>query len=77
MRTVAIKVNAEGYHEILGVQVSSAADGAGWLAFFRDLVGLATASAPTPPRTRAHRRGLRKIGGSLRLLMKPETASVN
>jgi putative transposase len=40
MRTVAIKVNAEGYHEILGVQVSSAEDGAGWLAFFRDLVGL-------------------------------------
>ncbi len=31
-------VNAEGYREILGIQVTSAEDGAGWLAFFRDLV---------------------------------------
>lgn len=35
---VATGVNAEGYREILGVAVSSAEDGAGWLAFFRDLV---------------------------------------
>jgi transposase-like protein len=35
---VATGVNAEGYREILGVQVSSAEDGAGWLAFFRDLL---------------------------------------
>jgi len=35
---IATGVNAEGYREILGVQVSSAEDGAGWLAFFRDLV---------------------------------------
>jgi putative transposase len=35
---VATGVNAEGYREILGLQVSSAEDGAGWLAFFRDLV---------------------------------------
>jgi transposase-like protein len=34
----ATGVNAEGYREILGIQVSSAEDGAGWLAFFRDLV---------------------------------------
>jgi putative transposase len=34
---VATGVNAEGYREILGLQVSSAEDGAGWLAFFRDL----------------------------------------
>ncbi|KEG30154.1 hypothetical protein EN20_16750, partial [Mycobacterium tuberculosis] len=27
-----------GYREILGIQVTSAEDGAGWLAFFRDLV---------------------------------------
>jgi transposase-like protein len=31
-------VNAEGYRKILGVQVTSAEDGAGWLTFFRDLV---------------------------------------
>jgi transposase-like protein len=35
---IATGVNAEGYREILGVQVSSAEDGAGWLAFFRDLI---------------------------------------
>jgi len=34
---LATGVNAEGYREILGLQVSSAEDGAGWLAFFRDL----------------------------------------
>jgi putative transposase len=35
---VATGVNADGYREILGVQVTSGEDGAGWLAFFRDLV---------------------------------------
>ena len=35
---IATGVNAEGYREILGVQVTSAEDGAGWLTFFRDLV---------------------------------------
>ena len=35
---VATGVNVDGYREILGLQVSSAEDGAGWLAFLRDLV---------------------------------------
>ena len=35
---VATCVNADGHREILGVQVTSSEDGAGWLAFFRDLV---------------------------------------
>jgi putative transposase len=35
---IATGVNAEGYREILGVQVTSAEDGAGWLAFFRDMI---------------------------------------
>ncbi|PPJ17437.1 IS256 family transposase [Nocardia nova] len=35
---VATGVNADGYREILGIQVTSGEDGAGWLAFFRDLV---------------------------------------
>ena len=35
---VATGVNAEGYREILGLQVTSTEDGAGWLTFFRDLV---------------------------------------
>jgi transposase-like protein len=34
---LATGVNAQGYREILGLQVTSAEDGAGWLAFFRDL----------------------------------------
>ena len=35
---VAVGVNADGYREILGIDVTSAEDGAGWLAFFRGLV---------------------------------------
>src|SRR3954466_1143412 len=35
---VATGVNADGHREILGLQVTSAEDGAGWLRFFRDLV---------------------------------------
>jgi putative transposase len=33
----AIGVNADGHREILGVDVTSAEDSAGWLAFCRDL----------------------------------------
>ena len=32
---LATGVNADGHREILGLQVTSAEDGAGWLAFFR------------------------------------------
>ena len=49
---IATGVNADGHREILGLQVTSAEDGAGWLAFFRDLtargltgVGLVTSDA--------------------------------
>jgi putative transposase len=35
---VATGVNADGHREILGLHVTSAEDGAGWLAFFRDLL---------------------------------------
>jgi len=34
---VATGVNADGHREILGVQVTTSEDGAGWLAFSRDL----------------------------------------
>jgi transposase-like protein len=34
---VATGVNADGHREVLGLQVTSAEDGAGWLGFFRDL----------------------------------------
>jgi putative transposase len=50
---VAVGVNAEGYREILGVDVTTAEDGAGWLTFLRSLtarglsgVGLVTSDAP-------------------------------
>ncbi|TMR06880.1 IS256 family transposase [Actinomadura soli] len=35
---VATGVNADGHREILGIEVTSAEDGAGWLAFLRGLV---------------------------------------
>ena len=35
---VATGINADGYREILGLQLSTSEDGAGWLGFFRDLV---------------------------------------
>jgi putative transposase len=35
---IAVGVNADGHREILGVDVTSAEDGAGWLAFLRGLV---------------------------------------
>ncbi len=35
---VATAVNGEGHREILGVDIATSEDGAGWLAFFRSLV---------------------------------------
>jgi putative transposase len=35
---VATGVNADGHREVIGLQLSSSEDGAGWLGFFRDLV---------------------------------------
>jgi transposase-like protein len=35
---IATGVNADGHREILGLQVTTAEDGAGWLGFFRDLL---------------------------------------
>jgi hypothetical protein len=34
---IAVGVNAEGHREILGIDVSTAVDGAGWLTFWRSL----------------------------------------
>ena len=61
---VAVGVNAEGYREILGLQVSSAEDGAGWLAFFRDLTarGLTGVALVTSD---AHRGLIEAIGATL------------
>jgi putative transposase len=35
---IAVGVNAEGYREILGIDVTTAEDGAGWLTFLRSLI---------------------------------------
>jgi transposase-like protein len=61
---LAVGVNADGYREILGLQVTSAEDGAGWLAFFRDLVarGLSGVALVTSD---AHRGLVEAIGATL------------
>jgi putative transposase len=61
---IATGVNADGHREILGLQVTSAEDGAGWLAFFRDLTarGLTGAALVTSD---AHRGLVDAIGATL------------
>jgi transposase-like protein len=61
---IAAGVNADGHRELLGLQVSSAEDGAGWLAFFRDLVarGLSGVALVTSD---AHRGLVEAIGATL------------
>ncbi len=61
---VATGVNADGHREILGLQVTSAEDGAGWLAFFRDLTarGLSGVQLVTSD---AHRGLVDAIGATL------------
>ncbi len=61
---VATGVNGEGYREILGLQITSGEDGAGWLAFFRDLTarGLAGVALVTSD---AHRGLTGAIGATL------------
>ncbi len=61
---VAVGVNADGHREILGVEVSSAEDGAGWLTFFRGLTarGLSGVRLVTSD---AHRGLVEAIGAAL------------
>ncbi len=61
---VATGVNADGHREILGLQVTSAEDGAGWLAFFRGLTarGLTGVQLVTSD---AHRGLVDAIGATL------------
>ena len=61
---IATGVNADGYREILGLQVTSAEDGAGWLGFFRDLTarGLSGVALVTSD---AHRGLTEAIGATL------------
>src|SRR5215213_4040614 len=61
---VATGVNADGHREILGLQVTSAEDGAGWLGFIRDLTarGLTGVQLVTSD---AHRGLVEAIGATL------------
>jgi transposase-like protein len=61
---LAAGVNADGHREILGLQVTSAEDGAGWPGFFRDLTarGLAGVALVTSD---AHRGLTEAIGATL------------
>ena len=61
---VATGVNADGHREILGLHVTTSEDGAGWLAFFRDLVarGLAGVKLVTSD---AHQGLVAAIGATL------------
>src|SRR5215471_15978136 len=61
---LATGVNADGYREILGLHVSTSEDGAGWLAFFRDLAarGLSGVALVTSD---AHRGLTEAIGATL------------
>jgi transposase-like protein len=61
---LATGVNNDGHREILGLQVTSAEDGAGWLAFFRDLTarGLTGVRLVTSD---AHRGLVDAIGATL------------
>jgi len=61
---LATGVNADGYREILGLHVTSAEVGAGWLGFFRDLTarGLSGVALVTSD---AHRGLVEAIGATL------------
>jgi transposase-like protein len=61
---LATGVNADGFREILGLHVTTAEDGAGWLAFFRDLAarGLSGVALVTSD---AHRGLTEAIGATL------------
>jgi transposase-like protein len=61
---LAVGVNVDGYREILGLHVTSAEDGAGWLGFFRDLTarGLSGVALVTSD---AHRGLVEAIGATL------------
>jgi transposase-like protein len=61
---LATAVNGDGHREILGLHVTSAEDGAGWLSFFRDLTarGLTGVKLVTSD---AHRGLVEAIGATL------------
>ena len=63
---VATGVNADGHREILGLQVTSAEDGAGWLGFFRDLTARGLSGVKLVTSRRARRADRRDRGHAAR-----------
>jgi len=49
---IAVGVNAEGYREILGIDVTTAEDGAGWLTFWRSPTARGLSGVKLSPPTR-------------------------
>ena len=56
---IATGVNAEGYREILGIDVTTAEDGAGWLAFLRALTARGLSGVEAGHQRRSRRAGRR------------------
>lgn len=59
---IAVGVNAEGYREILGIDVTTAEDGAGWLTFWRSLTARGLSGGQTGHQRRPRRAGRRHRG---------------
>src|SRR5439155_11836229 len=77
---VATSVNADGYREILGLDVLTSEDGAGWTKFLRDLVarGLTGVRVATPAGRRPGHHGVLLAPGralAADLVEQPKSAS--
>ena len=78
---IATGVNAEGYREILGIDVTSSEDGAGWLAFLRGLaarglsgVQLVTSDDHAGPGERDRRGAARRLLAAVPDALPPQPA---
>ena len=63
---IATGVNADGYREILGIDVTSSEDGAGWLAFLRGLAARGLSGVAAGDQRRPRRPGERDRRGAAR-----------
>lgn len=63
---IATGVSADGYREILGVDVLTGEDGAGWTSFLRDLVARGLTGVQLGDLRRAHWPAAGDRGGAAR-----------
>ena len=66
---IATGVNADGCREILGIDVTSSEDGAGWLAFLRGLAARGLSGVAAGHQRRPRRAGERDRRGAARRLL--------